>query len=288
MSDRRHSNCHQNLNCISHEFFVKLESQRMFFKVLLQGGIPSIDLGFKNLLKGDNEEDFKLGAIFSTRGQQILNLNGKIDLNSLTKSTFLDFHDLSFNSNLIFNTNSQDFSQSTLFKLPLSESTLAKAHVNIEEGEVEVGTAVEYKINDDLTVEGFISFLKNSNISLLSKYSPENFLDLELEYSNPFRSDEKIKPFPTGSLTSRCLFKANENTDLAGEYIYNCDRQEAELTLGMERRSENSVVRAKVDDNYDLEVSIKYDWDEDLKLFASTRVGLENIARTQESELGFG
>lgn len=219
------------------EFFVKLESQKMFFKILLQGGIPSLDLGFKNLLKSDKNEDFKLGAIFTTRGQQTFNFAGKIDFDSLRKNRKDDkkvIPDLEFVSNFVFNTYSQEFAQNSTFTFPLLQKVLSKTSFNVSEGEFELGTALEYTHSDKLVLEGYLGLLNSNEFSFMAKYLPQEYLEFECEYSNDLDIEDHTKPIPLGYITSKVLYKATEFTSLFGEHTVDISEKKTELSLGLE------------------------------------------------------
>lgn len=239
---------------------------------MLQGGCPSMDLGFKNIVNENRSDNFKLGALFTSRGQQQLNVSGSIDK-------------LSFVSNLIFNTYAQELTNTSLFQYKINDKTSASANVNVSQGELEVGTSVTHKISDNLTIEAYLSWLYNQSGSLHFYFSPNKSLNLELEYESNFNTNK----IPYGSLTSKWNLKATDFTNLIGDYTYDLNENSSDMNFGLETTAfENSVLKSVVNSEGDLKSEVKYTWSENLKFMASSKFSLEELGSPSESEFGLG
>jgi hypothetical protein len=231
-----------------------------------------MDLGFKNIVNENKSDNYRIGALFTSRGQQQLNVSGSINK-------------LSFISNLIFNTYAQELSNTSLFQYKINDKTSASAVVNVSQGELEVGTSVTHRMYDNLTVEACLSWLYNQSGSIHFYFSPSKSLDVELEYESHFDTNK----MPYGSLTSKWNLKATDFTNLIGDYTYDLNENSSDMTFGLQTTAfENSVLKSVVNSEGDLKSEVKYTWSENLKFIVSSKFSLEELGLPSESEFGMG
>lgn len=265
---------------------LKLKSSCLFYKIVVQETCPTVEVGLRNLLKSFGDE-LQLGATFSSRGQQKLNIEG--DLSRVIPG-------FKFSSKLAFDTCAHDMYQNTVFKYAFNKQWKTKTWVDIADGDVEVATSLKRRISENLAIKAHALYVKSTNtvdrFTLTTKYNPYEHINTEIVYENPIQSSSNsLKSFdiPLGSLRLRLLFQADKYTKLGLDYRLNMDTSKTRLILGIQNKSiKNTELKAKIDQSGELEAVVRYKWLKNLKLIASSKINLQDMKSQTQADYGLG
>jgi hypothetical protein len=213
-------------------------------------------------------------------------------------SLFKDYmKGFSFASNFIYNTTAQDLVQTNVFSYRICPGLSTDLLLNFTGGDVEVATRINKQIMSNLSVEGYLSWLYNTQsfdiFKLSMFYKPNASTTTELEYVNPIltRKDPRHQTFflTQGVWTFRYLVQANQYNRFGFDYTTNFDNQVSALSVGIENTQiENTTLKAKLNKVGELEVASRFNWDANMSIIASTKFNLTSFKTESESDFGIG
>lgn len=265
---------------------VTLDSEHMFYRLQVQSDWPTMELGFRDLISQFSKirSSLAVGAVFNTRGQQELHLSGNLE-KVVPGVTYF--------STLKFDTWAQDVSQVTDLNYEINPELETRLHVEIADGDIEAGAGVTKQINEQLTLEGYLSYVKNlgsiDTIDLIAKYRPTAFLETEIGYENFLSDDECSTPFPYGNLKFKCLLTPSNFIRMGFDFHLDMDDQKPAYWFGLESTAfKDTILKGKVSHEGEAQAAARFRLWDNIQVLASSKVNLVSMRSEMETDFGIG